>query len=349
MATYTVVAVLRTPQSAAGPFLTELGPLPSSIVWKDILNEASEATFVMDVHGLQEDIKASLRDLTVAPLEVWVYRDSEVVFAGPVVGGQITDGALTLTCRGLEFYMEYMLVDENWTWTATEQNEIVTDLIDFWQGYVYGDYGINTVTVGASGTVRDFFVPAALEPRTIYETMKELAAVDNGPEFHVDPDTRELVLGTRGNDLSTSIFLERGVKSGDIGFAIAPGIIASEVYATGTNSGLDDPLSTIISNIPLRSSFGRCGFSITADGADTAALLTDAAQAASDDRDGGLFVPGPGLIPVAGAGVEDFGVGDIITYTFDAGLGQQTGGYRIAAKSVEVGPEGQETITVDFV
>ena len=348
MATYTVVAVSRTPAELAGPTLTELGPLPAAISYTDSLYEASEGTFSMDVNALGSDIKDALRDLTAEPLEVWLYRDSTIVFAGPVVGGEIMDGTLTLSCRGLEYYTAYMLVTTDTTYTGIDQHLIAEDLVDDWQALDYGDFGIETTTVAASGTTRDFFVPGANEPRLVYELLYELGAVDNGFDWYIDPDTRELTLGNRGDDLSASVFLERGVQSGNIGFAVGPGLVASEVYATGTNAGLDTALTTTKSNATLRASFGRSGFAITADGADTAGLLSDAAQKALDNRAAGLFVPGPGLVPVAGAGVDDFGVGDTITYTFDAGLGQQTGAYRIARRTVTVGSEGQEAITVEF-
>lgn len=348
MATYTAVAVRRTPAQSVGPTLTELGPLNAVFSYTDSLYEASEGVFVMDVDALGNDIKQALRDLSAEPLEVWLYRDSSIVFAGPVVGGDIKDGALTLNCRGLELYTAYMLVTADTTYTAQDQHTIAKDLIDTWQALDYGDYGIETVTVGASGVTRDVFIPGATEPRMVYELLYELGGVDNGFDWHVDPDTRELTLGTRGSDLSASVFLERGVRSPDIGFAIGPGLLASEIEATGTNAGLPDPLTTTVSNATLRASFGRAGFAVTADGADTAGLLAAAAQKALDERSIGLFVPGPGLVPVAGAGVADFGVGDTITYTFDAGLGQQTGSYRISKRTVGVGSEGQETITVEF-
>jgi hypothetical protein len=55
------------------------------------------------------------------------------------------------------------------------------------------------------------------------------------------------------------------------------------------------------------------------------------------------------MIPVAGASVEDFNVGDTVTYTYDAGLGQQTGPYRIRKRRVTVTEAGQEHMAVDFV
>ena len=118
MATYNVVAVQRTPQSGTVPTLQELGPLEASFDYTDILNEAPEGNFRLDVDSLQDDIKTSLLDPVAQPLEVWVYRESVKVFAGPLVGHEIKDDLLTIAARGAEFYTAYMLVETDKTWAA---------------------------------------------------------------------------------------------------------------------------------------------------------------------------------------------------------------------------------------
>ena len=347
-ATYSVVAVQRTPQAASAPTLTEMGPLHGAVEWTDTLNEASEGVFKVGVEGVQADIKEALRDLTLKPLEVWVYRDGEMVFAGPVIGGDIKGSVMTLNCRGLGFYMAYMLVTADTTHTDIDQYTIAESYVSGWQALSYGDFGLDTSGVGTSGTLRTAFVPGAEEPRIVLELVEDFSDLDGGFDWWVDPLTRALEFGTRGDDLSATVFLERGVQSTDIGFAVSPDVVASEVYTTGTNSGLATALTDSGSDTGLRASFGRTGTALTVDGADTVARLADATQAAVDARGGALFVPGPGLIPVAGAGVEDFGAGDTITYTFDAGLGQQTGAYVVRKRKVVVGDEGRETITMEF-
>lgn len=348
MAVYTVVAVQRTPQSATAPTLAELGPLAAAIEYTDSLNEAPEGRFAVDVDSLQGDIKASLLDPLAQPLEVWVYRDSVKVFAGPVVGGEIKDSILTLTCRGLEFYTAYMLVETAKTWSTIDQYTIATDVIDDWQAQTYGNYGIDTSAIGTSGTTRSLAIPGDEEPRVVYEVLRDLSGLDNGFDWWVDPTDDELKLaGSRGSDKSASVFLELGVKSSAVKFTIAPGWIASEAYASST--GGETVLTTSKSNTSLRNSWGRAGVALTVDDDPDAATLADAAQAVLDSRSSVFFVPGPDLIPVSGADVDDFGVGDTITYTYDAGLGQQTGEYRIRKRKVTVGPEGQEFMAVDFI
>jgi hypothetical protein len=348
VATYNVVAVQRTQQSGAPPTLTELGPLEASVEFTDILNEAPVGLFNVDVDSIQDDIKTSFRDLLAQPLEIWVYRDSVLIFKGPVVGGEIKGGLLTASARGAEFYSAYMMVETAKTWAAVDQYTIATDVLDDWQAQTYGDFGIDTSAIGTSGTTRSLAIPGDEEPRPVYEVLQDLSGTDNGFDWWVDPTDGELKLAAaRGSDKTSTVFLELGVVAPGIRFTVAPGVVASEVF--GTTTGGDTVLTTTKSNTGLRAAFGRVATAVSVDGGPDSATLDDATQGHLDGRATAFFVPGPDMIPVAGAGVEDYNVGDIVTYTYDAGLGQQTGPYRIRARKVTVANDGQERMAVDFV
>lgn len=347
MAQYDLVAVERTPQVSGAPTLTELGPLHATVEYTDSLNEAPEGNFQVNVNSLTSGIKAALRDPVGNPLEVWVYRDGTKVFAGPVIGGEIQSDILTLTCRGLEFYTAYMLVETDKAWSAVDQYTIATDVIDDWQGQSYGNYGIDTTAIGTSGTTRSLAIPGGEEPRIVYEVLRDLSGLDNGFDWWVDPTDGDLELAaSRGSDLSASVFLELGVRSAAVRFSVAPGAIASEVHATGM--GGDPIITTSVENTTLRNSWGKAGVAVSVDDDPDSSTLTDVAQAVLDARDDVFFVPGPELIPVTGADVDDFGVGDTVTYTYDAGLGQQTGAFRILKRTVSVDANGQEIMAVTF-
>lgn len=347
MASYNIVAVQRTPAQSAGPTLEELGPLEAVFDYTDILNEAPEANITVDTDGLQDDIKESLRDLLAQPLEVIIYRDGVGVFQGPVISGEISATTLTLSCRGLEFYAAYMSVATNETWSAIDEFTIFTDLIDDWQALDYGDYGIETVSVGTSGTTRDYEIPGATETRNVYEVLIELSE-QWGFDWYVDPDTRALELGARGSDKSATVFLERGVQSANVQFGVPPGTIVSELFALGTASDTALTDHTKV-DTTVRTNFGRVGLAVTFDGANDATNLGDAAQAYIDDRGSAYFAPGPSIIPITGADVDDFNVGDTVTYTFDPGLGQITGAWRVRKRHVIVSETGQEVMEVEFI
>lgn len=348
MAVYNIVAVRRSPVQSAGPTLEELGPLEASFNYMDILNEAPEATFVLDTDSLQDDIKDALTDLKAKPLEVIIYRDSVGVFQGPIMSGNVVDTQLTLSCRGAEFYAAYMAVETDKTWAAIDEFTIFTDLIDDWQNQDYGDYGIDTVTVGTSGTTRNYEIPGATETRNVYTSLIDLA-YEWGFDWYVDADTRELVLGARGSDLSSTVYLERGVQSANVQFGVAPGTMVSELYALGTAPSGDDPITATKTDTTVRTNFGRVGLAVTFDGADDATNLSDAADEYLADRGDAFFAPGPSILPITGAGIDDFNVGDTVTYTFDAGLGQVTGAWRVRKRRVTVETTGKETMQVEFI
>jgi hypothetical protein len=150
-----------------------------------------------------------------------------------------------------------------------------------------------------------------------------------------------------GSDLSASVFLDIGIMSPNIRFSVAPGIIASDVYLTGTATG-ESPLTSTKSNTAIRESFGRAGLGGAADNVSEQALLDDLAQASVDARGVAFFQPGGNLIPVSGAGYTDFAVGDTVAYSYDAGLGLQSGNYRVIKREVSVDDDGTESLTVGF-
>ena len=348
MAVYTAVAVARTPNQSAPPTLVEMGPLSGSIAYTDILNDTGEASVSVSVNALAEDIKARLRDLLVAPLEVVIYRDSTAVFRGPVVGGGVANEVLTLDVRSLDYYLDYMARYTDYTASSVDQYAIVKALVDTYQALDYGDFGIDTSGIGSSGVTRNYAIVAE-EPKILGDVLRELSGIDNGFDYHVDHETRDLVLETlKGSDKSASVFLERGVTSSEARFTVAAGHIASDIQSVGTGPDIQTPLLDSAADASVRSAFGRVTIPKSMDNVTDATNLADATQAFLDERGSVFFIPGPSLTPVAGAGVEDFDTGDLVTYSFDAGLGLVTGTYRITKKQVSVSDSGQETISVEF-
>ena len=69
-----------------------------------------------------------------------------------MVGGNITSDSVSMTARGLLFYLYYMLVETDKTWNATDIYTIAEDMINDWQDQDYGNFGVNTVGIGTAGT-----------------------------------------------------------------------------------------------------------------------------------------------------------------------------------------------------
>jgi len=328
--------------------MAEIGPLFAEVEITENLYGPDHVTLYVDIGTLSGSVKAKLRNLRAAPLEVRIYRDTVLIFEGPVVGGNKTGQILTLTCFDPSSHLDYMLVTTDKTFTATDQFTIAKTLVDDWQALDYGDYGIDTSGIGTSGQDRTLELTGTTEMPSVGEIIRDLGEADNGFDQSIDYDSRALVLTTvRGSDLSGDVFLERGIGSDDVGFTVSPGNIASDVYMTGVSSTAV-PITAVKTNTTLRSTFGRVGLGSTVDQVSEQALLDDLAQGAVDARAEPYFQPSSGLVPVSGARVDDFNVGDTVSYAFDAGLGQQTGSYRVTRRQISVKNNGTERISVEF-
>ena len=312
MATYEIVAAGRTPNQLTGPTLQELGPLRGAFNLTETLDDAGQLNVTVSLATLGADIKTRLRDLVAQPMEIWLYRNSTLIFQGPVVGGNIQGDSVSLTARGILFYLHYMLVETDKSWTATDIYTIAKEMVDDWQDQDYGNYGVNTVSIGTAGTTRDHTIAGATETPRVFEALKAFA--EGVFNFWIDHSDRTLNFGTKGSDVSATVFLERGVQSPNIQFSVAPDLVASEAYATGT-APEQDALTSTQANASVRTSWGRAGVGTTHDPVSDQNHLDDLAQADLDTRASMYFRPGPGMVPVPDADWDDFVVGDTVTYT----------------------------------
>jgi hypothetical protein len=348
---YELVAVARTPQQVGPPTLVEVGPIVApTITWTRELNRAGSIGFSCTPDRLDPAVRARFADLLGNPTEVWLYRDGVRVMAGLVAGYQIQGEAqsvLSVTAPGLLAYLQYMQVDADLRFNGVDQTTIGKTLVDQWQGLDYGNYGIDTSAVAASGVTRDRSYVAA-EQHQVYQRLRELGQAVDGFDIDVDPD-RRLVLShpSQGADLSQSVVLDgRNITDAGVVVSVAAGDVASEAYGLGGNGV--DAITARASNTTLRAEFGRTGVAESFDGVTVAATLAGHTQALLDARSTALFLPGPGLVPVADADVDDFGIGDSVTYEYDAGLGMQSGVFRVSTIRVAVDENGTETMAVGF-
>ncbi len=343
----------RTPVQASAATFTEVGRVVSpTITWADELDADGRLDCSCQPDRLDADVKAALRDAAdkTSPqgVELRLVSDGTTIWAGPLVGGQIQGRTLTLTAHGLAYYLRYMWVTSDLTYSAVDQYTIGKGLVDHWQALDYGHFAIDTSSVGTSGTTRDRTYLAA-EQHNVHKVLSELAAVDGGFNWWVDPSSRELTFGDRGTDLSATVVLDfRNVANASIAFDTAAGAFASEGFGTGTSSS-DVPSTSTRSDTGVRASFGRAGVAASFDGVSDQSTLDAYTQQLVDDHSVPTFVPGPEVSPVTDADVGDFGPGDIVTYSFDSGLGLQTFARRLVKVQTSVGPDGSERMTAEFV
>jgi hypothetical protein len=352
--TYTISLAARVPAASGPPTLTEVDRLVAdSFSYTDELNRPGAADLSCKISSLSSAVKARLINLAAFPSEVWIYRDSTMVWAGEIQTGVIDGQTLKLNCAGLLGYTFRMGIEADVVYSGVDQFTIAQDLIDDAQALAYGNYGLITTGIGTSGVVRDRRYLAS-ELNSVGKRLQELAAVLDGFDMYVIPANRVVVLSypSRGTDLSASVFLDKlNIDSASVAFSVAPDDLVTDVLGTGTGQDVNGTQVTITSqrsNATLRASYGRSWAGQNFDGVIVLSTLNSAGDGYLGARNGQFFQPGISIIPRVGAGPADFAVGDTLTYAFDAGLGMQTGLFRVGKRKVSVDASGKERMALDF-
>ena len=349
--TYELVVVARTPQPTGPPVLAEVDAVNwTGLSYTDELSRPQTLSAGCKVSTLPESVLSRLRQMRDLPSELWLYRNSRKVFAGPLLGWQVQGDALSLQARGLLHYLRYWLVTTDLTFTNVDQFTIGAQLVDHWQGLDYGHFGIDTSEVGLSGFTRDAAY-LANELHNVGQRIGELGGRRNGFDAEVDPASRKLRFWhpTQGIDRSSEIIFDaRSIASPNVQMSVAPGDLASEVLATGTGPE-QAALYAVATNDAVRVTFGRVGLSANFDLVSVQGTLDDHAQGLLDSVDDALFYPGPDLAVFPDTDLSSYGVGDRVGYSYDAQLGLQTGTFRVAKRAVTVAGSGRERVAVEFV
>lgn len=355
MEKFEVVLAARVPQSSGFPLLTEVDRLVvDSVSYTDELNRPGTSALTCPLRAMSSAVKTRLSDLAVFPSEVWIYYGSERVWAGEIQTLGVADQAVSLSCVGLLGYTYRMGVTSDLVYTAVDQFSIAKGLVNHWQGQTFGNFGIDTTAIGLSGENRDRTYLRS-ELHNVGTRLSELGAVENGFDTWVDADTRELVLQYpfRGLDLSGSVFLDdRNIDSASIAISVAPGDLVSDGGFTGSSqsaSGTGSSLYSARASTAVRTSYGRSWSSANFDGVSVQATLDGHGDAYLAARATQLFQPGVTVVPRTGCEINDVHAGDIVSYSFDAGLGLQSGVFRISKVSVSAAQDGKQRLGLEFV
>lgn len=182
------------------------------------------------------------RDNVGDQTEAVVTRNKAVVWRGPIDTPNETDEKGNRTVEfggeGLESYARQWHVTSTLTYADVDQLTIARGLVAHHQGKAGGDFGIDTSAVNLSGVTRDRTY-LGFELKNVYEALVELAEVDDGFDWHINPADRELVLhyprrGSRKPDL---IWDERTIRK--FGRTIDRKAQASQVLGVGAGEGDD--------------------------------------------------------------------------------------------------------------
>lgn len=355
MTTFEVVLVARVPQSATSPTLTVIDRLiVDNFAYVEELNRPGTANLGCPIRSMSSSVTGRLVDLAANPSEVWIYADSTLAWAGEIQTLQIQGQTATLNCTGLLGYSYRMGVTSDLIYSATDQFTIAKGMVDQFQALTYGNYGIDTSTVGTSGVTRDRTY-LRNELHNIGQRLSELGAINNGFDLSVNPSTRKLVLTSprSGSDLSASIFLDdRNIDSASIATSVAPEDLVSDISATGTSatsSGVNTTLYSAQVTASVQTSYGRSWAGQNFDGVSVQSTLDDSAISFLNSRAVQLLQPGVTIVPRVGIDVGSFHAGDTVTYSYDAGLGLQTALLRVAKLTATVDTAGKQRLGVEFV
>lgn len=351
---YDLVVVARVPQASGPPAYIEIDPIEwKSLQYSNELSQPQDLTATCQISSVTEPILQRLRRLHELATELWLYRQGELIFAGPLQGFQTSGETLTLKARGLLSYLRMMVIQADLKFANVDQFAMVKSMVDQWQALSYGHFGIDTSGIGLSGVVRtqDYLRD---ELHNVGSKIEELGKAASGFDIEVNPATRRLELWypIKGIDRSVgedAIVLDsRNISSGDIVCSVAPGDLASESYGTAKGPGQDSTLYSIQSNLELRARYGRVAVTSTYSEVTQQSVLDDFVEGVLDARSVALLLPGPKVRVTPDADLSDYGVGDLISYDLAGELGI-FGTFRIRKATVNASPTGQETVDLEFV
>jgi hypothetical protein len=347
--TYDVALVRRIPASSGGPTFTPISPIKwSGLSFSREVGTPGRLDLSCTVDSLDTAARAALVDLSVTPCEIWCYRDGVQVHAGPLTNYQIQARKITMYSPGLLAYISYMVRDTALIYTDTDQAVIVAALVGNYQAQTYGDFGIDISHLTVTGVTRDFTLLAS-DLKSIDSALKEMGNRDNGFDLAVSPADRRLLMYSprQGTDLSATVILDRrSISDPSYSHSVGPGQIASDAAVSGSSATTGNVVGSA-SNTVLRATFGRTMIAASSNDAPALSIATAQAIRLLDDNDTPLHSLSPGLLPVAGFDYDDFGPGDIITYNYDAGLGEQTFTPRVRSVTVAL-DKGTERFAVEF-
>ena len=347
----------RTPNATGGvpPTITELGTakVKENLSWsRTIWEDGGEINFSLQPDEIPDNIAERLVDLFYYPTEVKLYKGSTLAQQCVVTSCQVQGPTVTVQCRGLMYYTRYWFITSDLTYTLTDQYTIVKNLINHHQNKTYGHFGIDASGIGASGVTLERGYKAN-RLHNIYQEIDRLAQRQNGFDYYVSiDDNRDLILtDRRGVDRSASVFLDsRGIFSPQISMSAAQRQVGSQALAVG-HSFSNNPVTGATEDAAALAAFGRAQIAEHFDTVPTQAEIDDIVAGLLDTSKNTIFSPGAFVMyPVVGAvPIDDFDVGDTVTWYYDAGLGVQNVSRDLQSFQVSVNEDGEEKLNVEFV
>lgn len=354
--TYELTMVARIPQPNTLPVFMELESLAwSNLSYSQKLSTPDTLDVTIKLSTLTEVVKQRLRTPAEMPTELWLYRNGKLVFAGPLLGGEMQGEDLRLSANGCLNYLMWMFVSKDLIWKNTDMFTIMKGLVDHWQSAPYGNFGIDTSNVGECGVLMDASYIRD-ELNIVYDLMMNQGQSNNGFDVTIDPVTRglEFYYPRRGVNRSSGpeavVFDDRNVTDTNVTFSVSPKDLATEVASVSSSSG-PDAVTTFFSwwtNPEWLQKFGRVGAVNHFRDVTTQAQSDQLNLGMLFSRNQTLWIPGPNVRVTPDSDLDTYDVGDTVSYQLHNELGIQ-GNFRILARSIDVDENSNESVSVSFV
>lgn len=363
---YDALLVDRIPQSGSAPLLVPVDRFPAlgNVSWSKQLNDEGSASISTRPERISDEVKQRLLDPENRPMELWVYREGDLVFAGPVIGMQYQGRfhTLTLHSRGLLYYLRFIMPRLTYDFSTTGEDPfvIIKTILDFWQSQTYGNFGIDTSAIGTSSITRKVkYRRTDLFP--LNEIVKDLSQADvDGFDYRVDPLTRQLTLHENGlgADKSTQVTVDaRNLRSYSLFFDLTAGDFATEVFGAG--QAQSEVFFASAQNSTRIINFGRLGLGVTVPDVEDQAELQDYVNSLRDVHSniavsfggggGGDEGEGTRMIPMTGMTPKDVDPGDTISVLVDLGFGEFEMARQVAGVFANVDLDGKENMNLTIV
>ncbi|WP_395295555.1 hypothetical protein ACF9IK_20045 [Kitasatospora hibisci] len=333
------------------------GELPfSDIQFTRTLNAPGAATIKVPLAAGPLDFQV------LQPWRVLVYiqRDEQVLWGGPLVSYGVDLGAeeVTLSCLGLWAYYRRRVINYTSTHAQRDQALIVRTLLrDFGDGT--GAYPWNTGPKAL--TLDDSFTTGILRDRTYWrhewknlgQAVEDMAAVANGFDFRIDPAwsagrlINRFVMTYPTTGEPTSVVLEHGATCDVTAFTVDGSNIATEATATGAGDA-EAQLVTWWYDLEHESDASRriprlATVQSRTDVTDTNTLSGYAQQAISEGSTA-LVVPAVRLYPDQYPTTGDLAVGQLVQVRASvAGWAAVNDTYKITEITTRVDSSGEDT------
>jgi hypothetical protein len=167
-----------------------------SDVWGNVREEIpfADVSYTPQLNGagsFQGSLPVDHEKATRAALEpmasaVWVERERTLVWGG-IVAGVNAEATVSVTAAGFWTYFTARHIRHRKEYVDTDQLTIVADLISYAQTQPGGSIGLQLSMPGAGSGVLRSRLYESWERKAVAEAVEELASLDNGFDFSIEP------------------------------------------------------------------------------------------------------------------------------------------------------------------